>query len=104
MIRKAGERLGTNNVGGSAVDQLQHFSGKKPPFSGLVAQRNNVGCHPSELLNTYRRSEMPALCKGLRCRSTEPFQRLNSKIGKRRLFLGKTELFYLEVLVVEAVV
>ena len=41
VVWQTGERLCADNVWCTAVDQLQHFSGKEPSFTGLVSKRNN---------------------------------------------------------------
>ena len=38
MVGQAGKRLGTDDVGHAALDQLEHFSGQEPAFAAVIAQ------------------------------------------------------------------
>ena len=103
MVRQAGERLGTYDVFRTAVDQLHHFAGQKPSFTGLVSDRYDrlgVFC---QLLNVCRRIKMLALFKRGACGGAQPFERLDAEQRIARGLFAHAKLVCLELVVVQAV-
>ena len=103
MVRQAGKWLCADDVIDAGVDQFQHFPGQEPSLTGLIAERYNVFCHISDLFDAGRRFKMNALFQLISRGSPELFQDIDTKVRDHSGFLFRTEVFALEILVVEAV-
>lgn len=75
MVGQASEGLGADNIGYAGVNQLQHLTGQKPSFSGLVAKGNKFLCHIRQLPDPGRRGEVFALFQLLAGSLAEIFRR-----------------------------
>ena len=103
MVWQAGKRLDTNDILGTAVNQLHHLTGQEPSFTSLVTHGNDRFGISGQILNVCRRIKMLTLLKLLDCRTSQPVDQPDTRIGhQRRRFLG-AKILCLEVQIIEAV-
>ena len=103
MVWQTAERLDTYDIRRSPVDQLHHFSGEEPSFTGLVAQRNDRLRHFRQICDLGGRSEMFTLGKFFVCRASYKFDGGNSQISFFCKSFLKAQIIGLKVQIVEAV-
>ena len=103
MVRQTAEGLGADNVVGTALNKLHHFSGEEPAFTCLVSDGNNGFRIGSDGLNLRRRMEMPGFLKGLHSCRTHPFHGTNARLCDEGRLSAGSQMLRLVDLVVEAV-
>ena len=72
MVRQAAEGLCTDDIVDAGVDQLDHFAGQKPAFSGLVPDGNDGASVFGDFPDRNRSAEMFAPFKLMDRASSEP--------------------------------
>ena len=103
MVRQAAKWLDADDVRNTAVDQLHHFSGQEPSFTGLVSGRNDRCGHFCKIMDICGRCEVAALLQGFVGGFSQPVDGFQAKVCNGCLGLFEAKFLNLEVLVVEAV-
>ena len=85
------------------MDQFHHLTCQEPSLTCLVSGGNDRRCHFCQTSDISRRCKMAALCKSFACRLSHPFDCFDSPVCHGCLGLLESKIFYLKVLIIEAV-
>ena len=79
MVWQAAKGLCTYDVIDAAVDQLDHFTGQEPAFTGLIADRNDFLRIFYGLVDPAGRLKVDTLFKGFSGTAAQIFKAINAK-------------------------